>query len=110
MMSEKVNSNVKRLRKSVEKFYDDLKVGINVNDAQPGSGKTYGFVQHIKKHPNKALIFFSSNHDHLNRLERNLKNINIPFTFQFFSTSGKGNSLTSVTFKFKITGSSVIYF
>lgn len=78
-MQEKVYSNVERLRKSVEEFYGDLKVGINVNDAQPGGGKTYGFVQHVRKHPNRELIFFSSNHDHLNRLERDLKNINIPF-------------------------------
>ena len=74
-MSEKVNSSVERLRKSVEKFYGDLRVGINVNNAQPGGGKTYGFVQHVKKHPNRELIFFSSNHDHLDRLERDLKNI-----------------------------------
>jgi len=72
-MIKKTELNVEKLWKSVEKYYENLEVGINVNNVQPGGGKTFGFVQHVNKNLSRKIIFFSSNHDHLYRLEKKLK-------------------------------------
>jgi len=76
--TENINHQIQNTWKVVEEFLEGLLPGINENDAQPGGGKTFQFIKRSEKYPDKRFGFFSSNHDHLSRVETDLKNKNIP--------------------------------
>jgi len=74
---EKHDRNIQKIWIDVEDFYKGIQKGINVNNAQPGCGKTYGFTRYIQKYPNKRIAYFSSNHDQLSRVEKELNTLHI---------------------------------
>ena len=74
---ETQQQNVQKIWKNVVTYYDGNQIGINVNNAPPGCGKTYGFIEHIKKNHDKRYAYFSSNHEQLDRVEKELGENNL---------------------------------
>jgi len=82
-MKQNDGDQLQQVWTSVEKFFDNAKTGINICNTQPGTGKTTAFIEYCKrnaqrKDENKKLIgFFSSNHAHLDEVEKKLIKNNI---------------------------------
>ncbi len=80
MTRHEINANsINKIWEHVAEFYNNIQTGININNAPPGGGKTTGFIQHIKKHSDIKYVYFSSNHEQLSRVGKELKKERLSF-------------------------------
>ena len=69
----KQGANFGDISEKQREFYRNTIRGININNSQPGSGKTYNFVEEVEANQDKRYIFFTPIHAHLTKVEKRLK-------------------------------------